>query len=363
MNIRFLHLITVSDMTTAAGRKSSYPELFVRYPGNPILTAADWPYPANSVFNAGACQSGSETILLARVEDRRGHSHLTVARSPNGLDQWTIDPLPSFRADPDNYAEEAWGVEDPRITWVPEREEWIITYTAYSASGPLVSLVRTRDFRTFDRMGPVMPPDDKDAAVFPRRFGNRYAMIHRPVSAGSSGAHIWLSFSPDLTHWGDHHVLLHARRGAWWDANKIGLSPPPLETPEGWLLLYHGVRQTPGGCLYRLGLALLDLERPWIVLHRGDDWVFAPETPYERQGDVNGVVFPCGWILDSANGVIRMYYGGADTCLALATARLSDLLDYLRSCPVPVPQPAIRTTFSVLPPTAKSSAADSGKID
>src|SRR5207244_1801806 len=94
---------------------------------------------------------------------------------------------------------------------------------------------------------PVMPPEDKDAAVFPRRFGQRYAMIHRPVSAGSSGAHMWLSFSPDLTHWGDHHVLLPARRGAWWDANKIGLSPPPLETPEGWLILYHGVRNTAAG--------------------------------------------------------------------------------------------------------------------
>jgi predicted GH43/DUF377 family glycosyl hydrolase len=163
-------------------------------------------------------------------------------------------------------------------------------------------------------------------------------MIHRPVAGGSSGAHIWLSFSPDLTHWGDHHVLLHARRGAWWDANKIGLSPPPLETPEGWLLLYHGVRMTAGGCLYRLGLALLDLEDPWRVLRRSDEWIFAPETPYEFQGDVNGVVFPCGWILDNASGAIRMYYGGADTCLALATAQLSDVLSYLRECPAPPPR-------------------------
>ena len=178
-----------------------------------------------------------------------------------------------------------------------------------------------------------MPPEDKDAAVFPRRFGNRYAMIHRPVSTGSSGAHIWLSFSPDLIHWGDHHVLLHARRGAWWDANKIGLGPPPLETPEGWLILYHGVRVTAGGCLYRLGLALLDLEDPCRVLRRSDEWVFAPEMPYERQGDVGGVVFPCGWILDKPSGTIRLYYGGADTCLALATAQLSDVLGYLRTCP------------------------------
>jgi predicted GH43/DUF377 family glycosyl hydrolase len=310
-------------------------ELFNRHPDNPILTIRDWPYPAHSVFNAGACQVGDETVLLVRVEDRRGHSHLTVARSNDGVSNWQIDAKPSFAPDPENYPEEAWGVEDPRLTWVEERQEWIIAYTAYSPSGPLVSLARTKDFVTFTRLGPVMPPEDKDAAVFPRRFGNRYAMIHRPVSGGSSGAHIWLSFSPDLTHWGDHHVLLHARRGAWWDANKIGLSPPPLETPEGWLLLYHGVRHTPGGCLYRLGLALLDLEDPRQVLRRSDEWFFAPEESYERQGDVNGVVFPCGWVLDKASGDIRMYYGGADTCLALATAQLSDVLSYLNKCPAP----------------------------
>src|SRR6188472_2179698 len=280
-------------------------ELFNRHPGNPILTAQDWPYPAHTVFNAGSCQVGDETILLVRVEDRRGHSHLTVARSNDGVSNWHIDSSPSFPADPKNHSEEAWGVED--------RNEWLIAYTAYSPSGPMVSMARTKDFKSFSRLGPVMPPEDKDAALFPRRFGNRYAMIHRPVSAGSSGAHIWLSFSPDLIHWGDHHILLHARRGAWWDANKIGLSPPPLETAEGWLILYHGVRHTAGGCLYRLGLALLDLEDPRKVIRRSDEWIFAPAMPYERQGDVNGVVFPCGWVLDKAAGTLRIYYGGADS--------------------------------------------------
>jgi beta-1,4-mannooligosaccharide/beta-1,4-mannosyl-N-acetylglucosamine phosphorylase len=318
-----------------------YTELFQRHGDGPILTAQDWPYPAHTVFNAGACQMGDETVLLVRVEDRRGHSHLTVARSDDGFSNWRIDAAPSFAPDPTNYSEEAWGVEDPRLTWVAERGEWVIAYTAYSPSGPLVSLATTKDFESFTRLGPMMPPEDKDAAVFPRRFDGRYAMIHRPVSTGSSGAHIWLSFSPDLRHWGDHHVLLHARRGAWWDANKIGLSPPPLETAEGWLLMYHGVRSTAGGCLYRLGLALLDLEDPCRVLRRSDDWIFAPETGYERQGDVNGVVFPCGWILDERTGTIRMYYGCADTSLALATAQVSDLLDYLRDCPAP-PQRAGR---------------------
>jgi predicted GH43/DUF377 family glycosyl hydrolase len=255
---------------------------------------------------------------------------LTVARSNDGVSNWQVDSEPSFAPDPEKFPEETWGVEDPRLTWLEDRQEWIVAYTAYSHSGPLVSLATTKDFIAFKRLGPVMPPEDKDAAVFPRKFGNRYAMIHRPVSTGSSGAHIWLSFSPDLTHWGDHQVLLQARRGAWWDANKIGLSPPPLETSEGWLILYHGVRQTAGGCLYRLGLALLDLENPCRVIQRSDDWIFAPEMPYERHGDVNGVVFPCGWILDKETGQIRIYYGGADACVALATCQLSDLLGYLQ---------------------------------
>jgi predicted GH43/DUF377 family glycosyl hydrolase len=312
-----------------------YPELFQRHPANPILTARDWPYPAHTVFNAGACQVGDETVLLVRVEDRRGHSHLTVARSFDGDSNWRVDHKPSFVPDPTNRPEEAWGMEDPRLTWIEDREEWIIAYTAFSRSGPMVSLARTEDFEHFTRLGPVMPPENKDAAVFPRRFGDKYAMIHRPVSSGSPGAHIWISFSEDLSHWNDHRILLRARLGSWWDANKIGLSPPPLETKEGWLLLYHGVRRTAGGCLYRLGLALLDLEDPTRVLRRSDEWIFAPEMPYERQGDVNGVVFPCGWILDAASGLVRLYYGGADTCLALATAHISDLLDYVRRCPMP----------------------------
>jgi predicted GH43/DUF377 family glycosyl hydrolase len=310
-----------------------FAELFRRHPNNPILTARDWPYPAHTVFNAGACRTATETILLVRVEDRRGHSHLTTARSLDGVGDWRIDRCPSFAPDLRGRSEEAWGVEDPRVTWIEDRNEWVIAYTAFSPSGPMVSLARTSDFVTFDRLGPVMPPEDKDAALFPRRFGGRYALIHRPVSAGSSGAHIWLSFSPDLIHWGDHQVLLHARRGSWWDANKIGLSPPPLETPEGWLLLYHGVRHTASGCLYRLGLALLDLESPRRVRCRTEGWIFAPEMPYERFGDVGDVVFPCGWTLDAATGIVSLYYGCADTCLGLAHADVRELLDAVLANP------------------------------
>jgi predicted GH43/DUF377 family glycosyl hydrolase len=221
-----------------------------------------------------------------------------------------------------------WGIEDPRITYVPEQQRWLITYTAYSSAGPLVALAATTDFRTFERLGPVTTPEDKDAALFPVQFEGRWALIHRPVIAHPTiVANIWLSFSPDLKHWGDHQVLLPARQGGWWDANKIGLSPPPLLCDRGWLLLYHGVKMTVAGGIYRLGLALLDRDDPRIVLQRADEWLFTPSEEYERQGDVDEVVFPCGWLLDG--DTVRLYYGAADTCLAIATAPLADLLAWL----------------------------------
>ncbi|HJW22720.1 MAG TPA: hypothetical protein VJ506_09850 [Candidatus Limnocylindrales bacterium] len=306
--------------------------LFVRFAANPILTAADVPYPANTVFNPGATRVGDQTALLVRVEDLRGISQLHVARSPDGETDWRFDPEPLLKADVDRDPEETWGCEDPRLTWLPEREEWAIAYTAYSRRGPLVSLATTRDFRSAVRLGPVMPPEDKDAALFPRRFGGRWAMIHRP-SPLRGGAHMWLSYSPDMRHWGDHKLLLEARDGAWWDAGKIGIGPPPLETPDGWLIMYHGVRLTADGPIYRVGLALLDLEDPGTVLRHLDEWVFGPEAPYEISGDVGRVVFPCGWIHDETTDRLLLYYGAADTVVGLATARFSDVMALVLGSP------------------------------
>jgi len=313
-------------------------ELFHRYAGNPLLTAADWPYPIHTVFNPGAIRLASgETLLLVRAEDRRGISHLTVARSNDGVTDWRIDPEPTFAPSPERYPEELWGVEDARIVYLDSLARYAVTYTAYSRAGPLVALAMTDDFQTFHRHGSIMAPEDKDAAFFPRQFAGRWALIHRPVPhSGGAKANIWLSFSPDLTNWGDHTVLLEARDGAWWDAGKIGLSPQPIETPEGWLVVYHGVRQTPAGSLYRVGLALLDLEDPRHVLRRGDSWVVGPEAPYEVSGDIPNVVFPCGAVLDAPTGELRLYYGAADTCVGLMSGRLAEILDWLRTQPAPV---------------------------
>ncbi|MCX5753073.1 MAG: glycosidase [Candidatus Krumholzibacteria bacterium] len=305
-----------------------YTELFSRHKLNPILTAADWPYPVNSVFNPGAALlSDGTTLLLCRVEDRRGLSHLCAARSANGVDGWRIDPQPTLVGDPEHHPEEKWGIEDPRITYVPELRTYAVVYTAFTRDGPGVALALTEDFHTFERIGIIMAPEDKDAALLPRRIGDHWALIHRPVSA--PGAHMWISYSSDLRQWGSHKLMLEARKGAWWDANKIGLSPPPIETPQGWLVIYHGVKQTAAGCLYRLGLALFDLHSPERCLKRGSEWIFGPEEPYEQRGDVGYVVFPCGYTLAPDGDTIRLYYGAADSSIALATGSVRAMLEWL----------------------------------
>ena len=305
-----------------------YDTLFRRNHANPILTAADWPYPVHTVFNAGATMlPDGTTLLLCRVEDRRGLSHLCAARSADGVGDWVIDKEPTLRADPENHPEELWGIEDPRITFVPELGRYAIAYTAFGKGGPGVSLALTEDFIHFERLGLVMQPDDKDAALLPRRIDGMFALVHRPIA--DSGAHVWISYSPDLRSWGGHQMMLQARRGGWWDANKVGLSPPLIETDRGWLMIYHGVRSNAAGSLYRLGVALFDLEQPTQLLLRGDEWIFGPEAIYETQGDVNNVTFPCGYTIGRDGDTLHLYYGAADTSIAVATGSVREILKWL----------------------------------
>ena len=180
-------------------KKSYLKELFKRHPANPIITSTDLSYPANSVFNVGATKFKDDVLLLMRVEGRNGLSHLNIARSKNGVNKWRIESEPIFLPNPNEYPEEIWGVEDPRITWLEEKNCWAIVYTAFSKQGPLISLATTDDFKNIKRHGPIMLPVNKDGALFPTRHNGLWAIIHRPVSSYQmTPAHIWISYSPDL---------------------------------------------------------------------------------------------------------------------------------------------------------------------
>jgi predicted GH43/DUF377 family glycosyl hydrolase len=310
-------------------------ELFCRHPANPILTAADWPTTVNVVFNPAAVVVGGETVLLARVETRSGISRLDVARSKNGVDGWTVGSEPLLAPVPGNDAEQ-WGFEDARAVWVDELGRHVISCTAYGPEGPAVFLATTEDFNTVERIGIVVAPEDKNAALLPERVGGKWILFHRPTSGfAATHAGISLSRSADLRSWSTPEVVMQPRQGAWWDSLRIGIGPPLLKTEHGWLLVYHGVKETVSGAIYRVGLALLDLEDPTRVLRRTTDWVLSPAEPYERTGDVPNALFPCGLIHDQTSGELRLYYGAADTSICLATASFDDVLAAVLAAPAP----------------------------
>jgi predicted GH43/DUF377 family glycosyl hydrolase len=301
-------------------------ELFTRHPDNPLLTAEDWPTPVNAVFNPAAAIVAGDTVLLARVEALTGISHLTVARSANGVDSWRIAAEPLL-APGEGIESEQWGFEDARAVWVDELDCFAITCTAYGPAGPAVYLATTKDFLSVEQYGIVINPEDKNAALLPERVDGRWILFHRPTTGfGAMHPGIALSRSHDLVSWSPPEVVLRPRDGAWWDSQRIGIGPPLLKTEHGWLLVYHGVKEMVGGSIYRVGLALLDLEDPTRVLRRAPDWIFAPQATYERQGDVGNAIFPCGLVHDSSSGELRLYYGAADTSICLATAQLDELL-------------------------------------
>jgi predicted GH43/DUF377 family glycosyl hydrolase len=305
-------------------------ELFHRHPGNPILTADDWPYLANAVFNPAAARIDETTVLLARVEDLTGISHLTVARSANGFNNWSVAAEPLLAPEA-GIESEAWGFEDARTVWVEELNRFVITCTAYGPAGPAVYLATTQDFSSVDKHGIVVTPEDKNAAVLPERVDGKWILFHRPVSGyGITRPGISLSRSSDLISWSPPETVMEPRPGAWWDSLRIGIGPPLLKTEQGWLLIYHGVKETVAGALYRVGAALLDLEEPSRVIGRSPNWILGPREPYERTGDVPNAVFPCGLIHDCASGQLRLYYGAADTTICVATAMLDELLETVR---------------------------------
>jgi len=302
-------------------------ELFKRYKGNPILTKKDWPYGAGSVFNPGAIKFNDEILLLVRVEDRQGYSHLTIAKSKDGKTNWQIAATPTLAAEP-NFGEAKFGLEDPRIVWFEKRQEYIITCVSFfggvTGEPPGISLIATKDFSNFERLGRQLIPPNKDTSLFPKTIKGYYALINRPIVEGR--ADIWVSFSQDLHSWEKDRPLILAGHKTW-DSDRVGLGTPPIETPEGWLIIYHGVRKT----IYRVGLALLDLES-LKVIRRSRDWVFEPEEIYEIVGKGSNIVFPCGAVVDEKTNELLVYYGAADSVVALATANLDDVLTYLKKC-------------------------------
>jgi len=293
-----------------------------RYNKNPILTKDDVPFPVATVHNAGIVKHNDRYIMLFRSHRYNGRSIIGRADSEDGF-SFMVHARPFLTPATDNtFAEyEEFGIEDLRIC--PVENDYLLTYSAYSRHGVRIALARTRDFKQVERVALITQADHRNVVIFPEKFAGRYACLDRPHSEISPWS-IWISYSPDLVHWGDSRVIMKPAP-YHWDEMKIGPGAPPFRTDRGWLHIYHGVFQTMAGAVYRLGAALHDLNDPAKIVGVSDQWILQPEAPWEVSGYVPNVVFTCG-VVPEDDGTVKIYWGGADTVMCAGTAVIDDLV-------------------------------------
>ena len=244
-------------------------------------------------------------------------SHLRIARSKDGI-HFVVDEKPFIYPQGE---EEEYGIEDPRITKIGDT--YYVYYVAVSRNSYVTKLVTTTDWKTFDRHGIIFPPQNKDVAIFEGSVNGGFAAFHRPCLGSWARPAMWLAYSNDMVHWGKHKLLISPRKGKW-DSGRIGSGTVPIETKHGWLEIYHGADDKN---TYSLGLLLMDRNDPSQVLFRSNEPLFKPEAEYEKKGFFGNVVFTNGMACyPEKDGVINLYYGCADTCVAGAQCTLDQLL-------------------------------------
>jgi predicted GH43/DUF377 family glycosyl hydrolase len=293
-----------------------------RYENNPILTKKDIPYLVHTVHNAGVIKYNNEYIMLFRSHLQNGRSIIGMAKSHNGYDfKAESEPflIPSKEKDFEEY--EGYGIEDVRISRIDN--EFLLTYSAYSEHGVRVGLAKTKDFKSVERIAFITQSDLRNVVIFPQKINGQYVRLDRPHSEISKWS-IWISYSPDLIHWGKSKVIIKPEN-YHWDEMKVGPGAPPIKTDKGWLNIYHGVFETMAGAIYRLGVALHDLNNPDKIIGIADDWILQPEDKWEITGYVSNVVFTCAAIAEN-DGNVKIYWGGADSVMCVGTAKINDLI-------------------------------------
>lgn len=299
--------------------------LLKRYPGNPIIQRNATPT-SNSIMNSSVVKVGEEYRGVFRVDDQERRMMLHAGRSKDGI-SWEIAPEPiQWSTKVPDLGKFVYAY-DPRIT--PLDGRWYITW-CHGYHGPSIGLGVTDDFEHFEVLEVVLPPCNRNAVLFPRKINGEYVMLHRPSDMGHTPyGDIYLCHSKDLIYWGKHRFVMGTTDG--WQSTKIGAGPVPIETPEGWVLIYHGVLTSCNGFVYSAGAAILDLEQPWKVLYRTRRYILAPTALYECVGDTPNVTFPVAAVHDETTDELRVYYGAADTCVCLATTTLRELVEFTKA--------------------------------
>lgn len=302
-------------------------DVVTRYGGNPILTGRDFPaeYRIQHCFNSGVIRFRGRYLMMCRLENMALRPSFWIADSDDGY-HFTPrkSPVPLPFDNPEFREYTAATFYDPRITEIGDT--YHIVHAAHSSHGCRLSLLETNDFEQFTWRGFISETDNRNGVLFPEKFNGLYCRLDRP-NTGDSFGDMWVSYSPDLIHWGQSCCVLRNREVTQWAYAKIGPGAVPIKTPEGWLNIFHGVRTL---CkyhhLYSLGVCLHPLNDPSRIIARYEGAILTPQTPYELNGQTPSVVFTCGAIAEP-DGEVKIYYGGADAVMCVATTSITRLLD------------------------------------
>ena len=300
-----------------------------RYDKNPVI-GRNVIKSGGRIFNSAIIPYLGEFIGVFRADHRNGYPQLHVGRSKDAI-KWKIeDEHIKFLNENGKPAKPILYGYDPRLLEI--EGTYYITWCNYF-NGPTIGIAKTKDFKKFTQLENAFLPFNRNGVLFPRKINGNFVMLNRPSDNGHTPfGDIFLSQSPDLTYWGKHKVVMKTSH-YWWKNTKLGAGPVPIETTQGWLMIYHGVCTTCSGYIYSIGAALLDLEDPSKVIHDCENYILTPEEPYETTGFVPNVCFPCATLQDADTGRIAVFYGAADTYSALAFTQVDELIGYIKSHP------------------------------
>ncbi len=298
-------------------------EIVWRYASNPIIPR-DLISSSNSIFNSAVVPFNGQFAGVFRCDNKKRGQDLHRGFSQDGI-HWQLEEQPIQWICNDPEISRYHYRYDPRVMWLEDR--YYVTW-CNGYHGPAIGMGYTFDFEKFHFIENALLPFNRNGVLFPRRINGKYVLLSRPSDNGHTPfGDIFLSQSLDMVHWGEHRFVMGTKDG--WQSTKIGAGPVPIETPEGWLLFYHGVLTSCNGFVYSFGAALLDLDQPQNVIARGGPYLLSPQTLYECVGDTPNVVFPCAALHDESTGRIALYYGAADTTTALAFCRVNEVLDFV----------------------------------
>lgn len=285
---------------------------------------------ANRVFNSAVIPYKGGFIGVFRADHKNGYPNLHLGKSKDAIGWKIEEDIIKFLNEDGKPAKPILYGYDPRLVEI--EGTYYITWCNYF-DGPTIGIAKTRDFKTFTQLENAFVPFNRNGVLFPRKINGNFVMLNRPSDNGHTPfGDIFLSQSPDMTYWGKHRLVMKTTH-YWWKNTKIGAGPIPIETTEGWLLIYHGVCTTCSGYVYSMGAALLDIEDPSKVIVDCKNYILTPEEPYETTGFVSNVTFPCATLHDSETGRIAIFYGAADTTCALAFTQVDELIDYIKDNP------------------------------